>query len=631
MTNVSAAMPDILQPTYTGFVRTSRDVCLLLEMSLSGRLPHVPRRPHERERAEIVKSGNIFIYEETASGVRRWTDGVNWSPSRILGNFLIYRETEQGFPGDGAKKTALKRNRGSISGKPSGIRKNRSPPSAMPAALYSSYPAVSQPGNYGMAENELCNMEERDLYGSLIDSYPFKAGGLVKKTITVTVDGVPHHLVSYYKAEDVLSGKLKTPSMDPQFIGIQPRESLLRNSTFRVPVEQEEFRINENSEAYITQDQAHVHGLYQPQPAYQPRAMSMHSHSLPDHGLATGGMTGMQAYGSSPFSFPAQPQMPAHAATTLAGGIQGLPQHGMEAISSGHYPQPTSQAFADGQEAYIPNGFNAGPSRHLSYPPAQSNVYAPPSAQGNVYGPPSAAGYATPRDYRQPSVAGPQNGYVPVVPAVTPPNPSPTGRDTRGVGALEGDHGAMGWHVDFQNNAQDDLSGFNACDLPLRTGGDNNNSNSNSNSSNTHSNNNGIVLHVNVWPQYLTSEDNNSNVQGDADGTSTIETAGPKTPTISPVAQIASLVPSQSSRGSSAQGDVEWMSKILPSLSADLAALPEPAVFSSDAQNGEGVGGFVDSLGGPAFDNMDRGLAHNGDEFVLFGNEWRWGPLLTGA
>jgi hypothetical protein len=441
-------MPDILQPTYSGFVRTSRDVCLLLEMSLSGRLPHVPRRPHERERSEIVKSGNIFIYEETASGVRRWTDGVNWSPSRILGNFLIYRETEQGFPGDGAKKTALKRNRGSIGSKPTGVRKNRSPSAAIPAATYNPFAGLNQvtgalPGNYGMGENELANMEERDLYGSLIDSYPFKPGGLVKKTITVTVDGVPHHLVSYYKAEDVLSGKLKTPSMDPAFAGIQPRDSLLRNSTFRVPVEQEEYKINENSEAYITPDQAHVHGLYHPQQGYQPRALPMPNHGLPDHGLPTGGMTGMPAYGQSSFGFAAQPQLPGHAGTSLTGGMQALSQNGMEAIQSGQYQQPSSQGFAEGQDAYIPN-FHSGPSRHLSYAAAQSNVYATPPAPG----------YPAPRDYRQPSVTGAQNGYIPVVPAGTPPNPSSTSRDIRGVTALEGDHGAMGWPVDYQNNTQ---------------------------------------------------------------------------------------------------------------------------------------------------------------------------------
>lgn len=448
-------MPDTLQPTYTGFVRSSRDVCLLLEVTLSGRLPHVPRRPHERERAEIVKSGNIFIYEETASGVRRWTDGVNWSPSRILGNFLIYRETEPGFPGEGGKKTALKRNRGSNGSKPTGIRKNRSSPNAaMPATLYT---AGNQPGTYGMGENELSAMDERDLYGSLIDSYPFKPGGLVKKTITVTVEGVPHHLVSYYKAEDVLSGKLQTPSMDPAFLGIQPRDSLLRNNTFRVPVEQEEYRINENSEAYITQDQAQMQRLYQPQQGYPPRALSMHSsHGLPEHGLPTGGMPAMPGYGQSSFSFPAQQQLTAQAATTpLTGGIQGLGQD-MEVINGGHYQQSGSQGFGEGQETYLPNGFHSGTQRQLTYPSSQSGVFTAPPAQTNVYAPPPTPGYTETRAYRHASIAGAQNGYVPVVQTGSAPNPSPTSRDVRDPTALEGDHGAgaVGWPIDYQNHTQ---------------------------------------------------------------------------------------------------------------------------------------------------------------------------------
>jgi hypothetical protein len=55
--------------------------------------------------------GNVFIYEENASGIKRWTDGVTWSPSRIMGNFLVYRELSEPFPA-GEKKKAKKRKRG---------------------------------------------------------------------------------------------------------------------------------------------------------------------------------------------------------------------------------------------------------------------------------------------------------------------------------------------------------------------------------------------------------------------------------------------------------------------------------------------------------------------------------------
>jgi hypothetical protein len=103
----------MVKPTFTGFVQNSMDGLILFEACLSGKLDCVPRRPHDRERSQLVKSGNIFIYEENKSGIKRWTDGVAWSPSRTLGNFMIYRELHKPFlPGE--KKRAIKRKRSSL-------------------------------------------------------------------------------------------------------------------------------------------------------------------------------------------------------------------------------------------------------------------------------------------------------------------------------------------------------------------------------------------------------------------------------------------------------------------------------------------------------------------------------------
>lgn len=97
-----------LHPTFEGLVAPTFDSLLLFEACLSGQLDHVPRRPQERERQALIKSSCVFIYEEHVSGIKRWTDGIFWSPSRILGNFLVYRELEKPFP-PGKKKQALKR------------------------------------------------------------------------------------------------------------------------------------------------------------------------------------------------------------------------------------------------------------------------------------------------------------------------------------------------------------------------------------------------------------------------------------------------------------------------------------------------------------------------------------------
>ncbi|KAG0324071.1 hypothetical protein BGZ99_002229 [Dissophora globulifera] len=50
-----------------------------------------PTKP-ERPSSSLITPGSVFVFDEDESGIRRWTDGRIWSPSRICGNFLVYRE-----------------------------------------------------------------------------------------------------------------------------------------------------------------------------------------------------------------------------------------------------------------------------------------------------------------------------------------------------------------------------------------------------------------------------------------------------------------------------------------------------------------------------------------------------------
>ena len=213
-----------LQPTWYGHVTTARDALVLFEACLNGVLHHVPRRPHDRERSQLIRSGSVFVYEENASGIKRWTDGVPWSPSRILGNFLVYRELVKPFP-PGEKKKANKRNKR--------MTKPGEPyprPGSGDAPLSPTTPVRSDVGS----ENR---EHERALIGSLVDSYGFKEGGLVKKTMSVTVHGVQHHLVSYYKIEEALDGTLAPPSKDPRLTTTEPRPDLIARQNFRAPLD----------------------------------------------------------------------------------------------------------------------------------------------------------------------------------------------------------------------------------------------------------------------------------------------------------------------------------------------------------------------------------------------------------
>ncbi|KJZ73358.1 hypothetical protein HIM_07152 [Hirsutella minnesotensis 3608] len=212
-----------LVPTWQGHIASTLDALILFEASLSGIINHVPRRPHDRERQDLIRSGCVFIYEEHSSGIKRWTDGVSWSPSRILGNFLIYRELEKPFP-PGEKKRALK--------------KKKCPSGGVQKPDNASRPSIS---NFSAASVEPGKDHERALIGSLIDSYPFKTDGLVKKTITITYNKQPHHLVSYYNVDDVMNGRLITPSKDPRFRDTVPRMDLMTSQHFRAPVDEVEY------------------------------------------------------------------------------------------------------------------------------------------------------------------------------------------------------------------------------------------------------------------------------------------------------------------------------------------------------------------------------------------------------
>lgn len=84
----SPAPPVQLEPPFKGYIETTHDALLVFEAARRGMIPRVTRRLIERERS-MVQSGAVFIFDENESGIKRWTDGLVWSPSRILGNFLV--------------------------------------------------------------------------------------------------------------------------------------------------------------------------------------------------------------------------------------------------------------------------------------------------------------------------------------------------------------------------------------------------------------------------------------------------------------------------------------------------------------------------------------------------------------
>jgi hypothetical protein len=154
------------EPPWSGWIETTGDALLILEAARRGMIPRVTRRLIDSER-KMITSGSVFVFDEDESGIKRWTDGFFWSPSRILGNFLLYRETEK--RGAGHRGT---RNDGDQGVDPAN--------GDAAAAAKSEGQTLSRPRGE-TTRLGINRQRERSLVGSLTNSYKFKAGGMMKK------------------------------------------------------------------------------------------------------------------------------------------------------------------------------------------------------------------------------------------------------------------------------------------------------------------------------------------------------------------------------------------------------------------------------------------------------------------
>ncbi|CAG8669335.1 21792_t:CDS:2 [Dentiscutata erythropus] len=77
--------------TFNGKVQTVNDAMIIFEACRRGILQRTTRRLLEKEKEEL-RSGQVYVFDEHESGIKRWTDGRLWSPSRIVKDFLVYRE-----------------------------------------------------------------------------------------------------------------------------------------------------------------------------------------------------------------------------------------------------------------------------------------------------------------------------------------------------------------------------------------------------------------------------------------------------------------------------------------------------------------------------------------------------------
>lgn len=107
MREVSTETPDSTIGPFVGYIETTLDAmrvavaarrvvfrrrrnsCVLRLVSRKGICPRVTRRMNDLERKTLVNSGAVFIFCVEESNIQRWTDGINWSASRVVRNFLV--------------------------------------------------------------------------------------------------------------------------------------------------------------------------------------------------------------------------------------------------------------------------------------------------------------------------------------------------------------------------------------------------------------------------------------------------------------------------------------------------------------------------------------------------------------
>ncbi|KAI8336213.1 Gti1/Pac2 family-domain-containing protein [Chlamydoabsidia padenii] len=170
--------------TYIGYIKSPQDALVIFEACRQGHLNRVQRRLSSKERTQI-RSGSIFAFDESEAGMRRWTDGLTWSPSRVLGSFLTYRELDT-------------------------KRRPRRPQS--PSSSHHHHHHHHHQHHHHHHQHQQQNGNKL----SCQSMCSYKQDGLIKQSFSIcTADNQKLHLISYYNKRDVLNGRLQQPSMDP--------------------------------------------------------------------------------------------------------------------------------------------------------------------------------------------------------------------------------------------------------------------------------------------------------------------------------------------------------------------------------------------------------------------------------
>ncbi|KAG7664086.1 TOS9 [[Candida] subhashii] len=392
-----------LSPSYFGYVGSTKDALLIIQEILDKQLELVPRRPLEGERPQLIKSGHVFVFIEEHSGIKRWTDGIAWSPSRILGRFLVYRELDKQTLNEKDDKKKKKRKLTSDDSLNGSSKSSTTSPQIVSSNIPASNSYSSSDYNKSL------------LSGPLVTSYVFKDQGLIKKTLSLTTktkdlhidkreEKQTIHLISYYNADDVMNGKLQRPSeSDLKNVNISPSLwSAIKQSSLggKIPIEDEAFYFLDGNYqlqnmSLLQQPSQATYSKAQPQTAYakysnglgQPQQymLPIPNQPLPSGDMKdeTGGMVTTQnpelAF-INPFSAGHQGSNPAiynGQAYIGAGSVPGTTQTTSIPVFNNYLVAQQQPGQSQTQQQYISAAYVQGGNNHDMY----AATHFPPFAQ----------------------------------------------------------------------------------------------------------------------------------------------------------------------------------------------------------------------------------------------------------
>ena len=173
------------EPPWSGWIETTGDALLILEAARRGLIPRVTRRLVDSER-KMITSGSVFVFDEDESGIKRWTDGFVWSPSRILGNFLVYHPLHptEPFAYNSLFRLQIYRETNKRPTPRGKQQRAPSPPTQEEMPEQTSEDSEELKGKFNPFQalsQGIDKTRERLLLGSLTNSHKYKVDGMVKK------------------------------------------------------------------------------------------------------------------------------------------------------------------------------------------------------------------------------------------------------------------------------------------------------------------------------------------------------------------------------------------------------------------------------------------------------------------